>query len=232
MNAKKTTIQRDDATVIPEVDETEEIMDVPEAETAEAEAEAPAEDNSGNTDTTNPPEAAPAEEILDLSDGQASVGHVVLGGGATPEPSSPVGISQPLIPVVNDVAGFSEAVVPKEELNKLDETDPSRAATLRSQANWLADSAKMFKGPTQETLDRQDHITQMDAMDVINRAETKKLTDAKLAADEIATRDETISRYESEFEALKTRATFVKSEIERLKALADPPEPKKKKGGK
>lgn len=231
MTAKKAKTQTDDEQIIPTPEaeiETlppemlppvdEEIIDLSAADPASLTPEQQAAQNAANhADTTGLEEAAATDEIIDL--GAASVGNVVIGGGATPEPTSPIGITQPLIPVVQDVAEFATMAMPKDELNKLDETDPSRAAAIRSQANWGADSAKMFKGPNEEEKTREENLRQMDELDAINREKLKTSEAAKAKAADIANRDKLLGDLKVQYDNLKAQAMHIRGEIERLEAL-------------
>lgn len=229
MTAKKAKTQTDDEQIIPETEASLPALTPPEVETGEEiidlsadpaslTPEQQAAQNAANhTDTTGLEEAAATDEIVDL--GATSVGTVVIGGGATPEPTSPVGITQPLIPVVQDVAEFATMAMPKDELNKLDETDPSRAAAIRSQASWEADSAKMFKGPNEEEKAREENLRQMDELDAVNRENLKKSEAAKKKAEDIASRDKQLTDLRVQYENLKSQAMHIRGEIERLEAL-------------
>lgn len=239
MNAKKSNKpQTDDERVIPEAEAEaeaeaevvivehvdppapvadEQIIDLG-ADPASLTPEQQAAQNAANhTDTTGLEEAAATDEVIDL--GATSVGNVVIGGGATPEATSPVGITQPLIPVVQDVAEFATMAMPKDELNALDATDPSRAAAIRSQASWAADSAKMFKGPNEEELTLAENLRQMDEMDAINREKLKNSEAAKAKAADIASRDKLLADLRVQYDNLKSQAMHIRGEIERLEAL-------------
>lgn len=235
MNAKKANkTQTDDEKIIPVSEAETEITLPPEmlppvdeeiidlsADPASLTPEQEAAQNAANhVDTTGLEEApATADEIIDL--GETSVGNVVVGGGATPEPTSPVGITQPLIPAVQDVADFATMAMPKDELNALDATDPSRAAAIRSQASWAADSAKMFKGPNEDEKAREENLRQMDELDAINRENLKKSEAAKAKAEDIANRDRLLASYRVQYDNLKSQAMHIRGEIERLEALVE-----------
>lgn len=241
MNAKKTKTPPavDETEIEREIDEAlptetptpvdpqpeeEEIIDL-----AEPAAETEEERNAKNhTDTTGLEEAAAAtDEVIDLSNTDL-VGHAVIGGGieVAPEPTSPVGITQPLVPAVEDVSDFSMTSLPREELNKLDETDPARSAALRSQANWLADSSQMkaFQGPDRDEQARIDHIAQMDQIDRRNREQQKKDDAAKERAEQLANRVALLAGLRSQYDELKQRAMNIVEQIKALEALEDEPE--------
>jgi hypothetical protein len=164
-------------------------------------------------------EAAPVEEVIDLSD--ESVGKIVISGGAdlTLKEGSPIGITAPLVEPVSDAADLGLGRVPAGELAALDESDSARAAAIRRQEMWNEDSKAIFKGPTEDQIKLESHLRQLDEMDGVHRREREMSDAGKRAADELANADKMLADLRVEYDNLKQRATVVKSDIERLEAL-------------
>lgn len=186
-----------------------------------------ARDAANNIDTTHAGDVpAEADEVIDLGD--TSVGHTVIGGGleVAPEPTSPVGITQPLVPAIEDVADFAKLATPTAELNALDESDPARSAALRSQANWLEDSKTMkaFQGPDRDELARIDHIAQMDQIDRRNRDQQAKDDEVKAKREKLENRAKLIADLKGQYENLKQQAMIILGQIKELEAIEAEPE--------
>lgn len=224
MNAKAKKSPADTDNSEPEAIETAPILETP-APTPleEAIAEAPpVEDNSGHTDLTHPPEDVKPDVKPD--EANVGLGEIVTSGGATPDADpTPIGITVPIVPPAEDLADISRSAISTEALNTLDETDSSRAAAIRSQANWATDSVKLFKGPDRDQLELAENLRQMDEMDAARHADQRKADAEKKRVDELAARAQTILDLNQEFDSLKQRAMNIKAEIARLEALDDEP---------
>lgn len=201
---------------------TEPVVPIAEAP-AEPVADVPVEDNSGHIDTTNPEEAIPVEPVVPTEAPNTGLGEIVTSGGATPEfDATPIGITQQIVPAVEDLADVSRNAISTEALSKLDETDSSRAAAIRSQANWVDDAAKIFKGPDRDQVELEENLRQMDEIDANNRAAQAAENAAKAKIEELASREQKILDLNQEFDTLKQRAMNIKAEIARLEALDAP----------
>lgn len=215
--------QNEDRIVVDRVDDPPASSAAAPQPPEEAQApEAAPEDNSGHTDTTNPPEAlAPDEAVIDIPD-ESNIGHVQLGGGAdiVNDDVTPIGITQPIVAPVEDVADFGRVAMPKDELNRLDETDSARAAAIRRQANWVEDSKKIFKGATEAELERQENLNQIGVLDARERKRVEEENKAKGIATERENAAATIKALETEYEGMKTRAFWIRDELVRLGKIA------------
>jgi hypothetical protein len=109
----------------------------------------------------------------------------------------------------------------EEELAKLDQVDPVRAAGLRRQRDWIHDSKKIFKGDSREELERKENIRQMDELDARERQRRKDEELEKARQEKIATRDARILAIGNRLNELELEAQSLISERNALYDLSE-----------
>lgn len=130
--------------------------------------------------------------------------------------SALTGVNETSMAGTNSLADLASAGPSIEDLNKLDETDPTRAAAIRSQRNWENDAKSIFKGPNEEEVRRAKHIADMDALDAIERKRVRDENEERARIAELEGAAKGIADLDAEYEELKAKAKANRAERERL----------------
>ena len=85
-----------------------------------------------------------------------------------------------------------------KDLAALDETNPTAAASIRSQLTWATDAKVMFPGETEAEAKRTKHLDEMAEIDARNAAERAKLSEDQMAATKLSDTKARLAEIEDE----------------------------------